>query len=595
MSPAALLAIPPRLYFRGELSHCPRCGCPLKVWKTQIRRPVTLHLGAFVAHETVLHCDRCPDTLLFHSAELAGLVAPGRTFGYDVMIHAGEAVLRRNLTIEETVAELSERNIRISASEVRELVARFIVSLGIAHAEAAPRLRRCLRQAGGYILHLDSTCKGGSAHLLTGIDEISGFVLLNAKIPSESGDEIRSFLRKLIKRFGRPVAVSSDMSRGILAAIATELKSTPVFICHFHFLRDIGKDLMAQDYDTIRKCLRHHGLRAQLRRLQCGSRDVVGSHGGALKSLLAAIESGQNDPVLACGLSHEALLGVFTTSILEAEDQGDGCGFPFDRPHLLFLRQAQAVMAAVETLLRGSLSMDKSERRQWQRFVDMLRPTCTDSTLVATAASLEEKIRTFDQLRRAMRIAEPGTGAGLNDPGVDVPIRTIEHNVDAFCRQLRADKTRMSRKSYVTMLEQIDQYRGMLFADPIRIRTQQGVRMLQPQRTNNILERFFRDINRSVCKRTGHGVSESFINRMLPDTPLIANLDNPKYVEILLDDCETLVQRLARIDQKQIDMTLTELRRPMTGLDRKVRARLRNKATPAQIVNYVLVNMAQSN
>jgi len=157
------LRSPPEFSFRPGLTHCPHCNTELKVLKTYDREPCTLHLGRFIAHVTVLYCPHCPGAPSFHSEELATLVGQHYNFGYDVMVHAGEAVLRRCRTADETVLELADRNVEISESEVRDLVARFVVGLGIAHAEATPRLRAHLRMAGGYILHLDSTCKGGSA------------------------------------------------------------------------------------------------------------------------------------------------------------------------------------------------------------------------------------------------------------------------------------------------------------------------------------------------------------------------------------------------------------------------------------------------
>jgi hypothetical protein len=42
-----------------------------------------------------------------------------------------------------------------------------------------------------------------------------------------------------------------------------------------------------------------------------------------------------------------------------------------------------------------------------------------------------------------------------------------------------------------------------LFADPIAVDTQQGKMIIQPQRTNNLLERFFRDIKRGYRKKNG--------------------------------------------------------------------------------------------
>jgi hypothetical protein len=590
-SPASLFAVLPQLHFRCERESCPHCGAELKVWKTQTRRPSTLHLGRFVAHETVLYCDRCADSPVFRSAELAALVGPNRTFGYDIMVFVGEEVLRRCRTAGETAAELARRNVTISPSEVRELVARFVVSLGIAHAEAAPRLRQCLQTAGGYILHLDSTCKGGSAHLLTGIDEVSGFVLLNAKVTSESADEIGAFLRDLRRRFGVPAAVSCDMSRGILAAVAAEFAGTPVFICHFHFLRDLGKDLMGQDYDTIRKRLRLHGVKAELRRLQRELRDVVSAHAEPLEKLLHAIENDRADAGLVRALPCTAVIGAFVAAVLDAEHQGDGCGFPFDRPHLLFFRQAQTVSTAANSLYRAA-PLQPHERQLCKRLVELLLPVCADPALAAAADAVEDRAKVFDHLRRAMRIAEPGSGQGLNDAGANVPITTIERNVDRFCEPLRTDRTLMARDECRTMLAQIDTYRRMLFADPIRVQTPQGSRTLQPQRTNNILERFFRGLNRQGCKRTGRRPGEAYLNRVLPDTPLVANLDNPRYREVLLDGCDSLTGRLSRVDPKLVDATLVDLRKSQTGLSRALRARLRARPTPLQIACFILTNAA---
>lgn len=126
------------------------------------------------------------------------------------------------------------------------------------------------------------------------------------------------------------------------------------------------------------------------------------------------------------------------------------------------------------------------------------------------------------------------------------------------------------------------------FADPIQIQTSCGVRIIQPQRTNNILERFFRRLNRQGCKRTGQRPTAKFIDNMLPDTPLVANLDNPDYVELLLDGCENLAQRLACVDRKLVDATIKDLSRPKTGMTRKVRMALRARPTALEIAAFIL-------
>ena len=180
--------------------------------KTQVRHPVLLDIGRFEARETVLYCPVCTDLPPVGSEELAAAVGAHRTFGYDVMAFVGQAGFRACHTADETVELLAGRNVAISESEVRELSARFIVSLGVAHARAAGRMRKQLHDAGGYILHLDSTCKAGSGHLLTAIDEISGLVLFNAKVAGESEDEVAGLLGTLSARYGLPAAMGVQIA-----------------------------------------------------------------------------------------------------------------------------------------------------------------------------------------------------------------------------------------------------------------------------------------------------------------------------------------------------------------------------------------------
>jgi hypothetical protein len=576
------------LRFHPQLDRCPRCGAVLKARKTVERHPCTLHIGHFTAHETVLGCGCVKATTSFRSGELAGLVAPGRTFGFDVMVHAGEAVLRRNLTAGDTVAELARMNVTLSESEVRELVARFAVSLGIAHAEAAPRLRAHLGQAGGYVLHLDSTCKGSSAHLMTGLDELSGFVLLNARVPSESEPEVSAFLRTVVQRFGVPLAVSCDMSKGILKAVAEVLpKTVPVFICHFHFLRDLGKDLLAEPYATVRERLRHHGPKAELRRIQRGLREVVQSHSRELGQLVRAAMApdGKQGPLPP--LPHDALLAALVTSLLDSEHRGGGYGFPFDRPHLQFFRQAQIVLMAARSILR-SVTMEPPHRKLFTLLAATLEPLCNDSVLVQAALDTEGRAREFDRLRAALRLAETHTHQGLNDDGAELPMAVLRDRVERFCQSIGDNEALMDRKEFKAMLEQIDRQRGKLFADPIQVQTPNGPRTIQPQRTNNILERFFHRIGSQVRKRTGQQPGEAFLDRLLPDFPLVANLDNPRYVDLLPDRCASLTERLSRLDQDTVDSTLARLRSPSTGIARSLRIRLREADAPLRIALFIL-------
>jgi hypothetical protein len=96
------------------------------------------------------------------------------------------------------------------------------------------------------------------------------------------------------------------------------------------------------------------------------------------------------------------------------------------------------------------------------------------------------------------------------------------------------------------MVKQIDKYWEKLFADPISIQTPQGTITVQPQRTNNILERFFRNEKRRGRKKTGTASLNRMLKSILASTPLVQNLKNEEYLEIILNGCSSLEERFTR-------------------------------------------------
>ena len=117
-------------------------------------------------------------------------------------------------------------------------------------------------------------------------------------------------------------------------------------------------------------------------------------------------------------------------------------------------------------------------------------------------------------------------------------------------------------QDYEKMVEQIDKYWDKLFADPITVSTSTDQVIIQPQRTNNILERFFRDLKRRYRKRSGTKSLNKMLRFMLTDTPLVKNLDNPDYLDIILDGCRTLEERFEKIDSRiVIEKIKTEKRK----------------------------------
>ena len=213
---------------------------------------------------------------------------------------------------------------------------------------------------GGYILHLDGTCEKDSPHLISALDGITSIVLNNIKLPSENAEQLIPFLKEIKESYGEPLAVVHDMGKGILNAVHEVFPLIADFICHYHFLRDIGKDLFGDENVQLRKAYTSSKIRVVLRdtlkkltkmiELDCELHEC-------LKTYLEA-------PTLAqphFQLKPPITAYVTIIWILEAHCELNGFGFPFDRLHLVFYRRLESAFPTLqdlkkEPILQGLLS-----------------------------------------------------------------------------------------------------------------------------------------------------------------------------------------------------------------------------------------------
>ena len=187
----------------------------------------------------------------------------------------------------------------------------------------------------------------------------------------------------------------------------------------------------------------------------------------------------------------------------------------------------------------------------------------------------------FDKLREALRIALPEGKSGLNDEGDDTDIKTIEKRVSQFRDWLVNSKRR--KKTYAKMIEQMDKYWDKLFADPITVNTPEGEVTIVPQRTNNILEQFFRGEKRRGRKKSGTASLSKTLKTILADTPLVRNLENGEYYKIILNGCSTLAERFSQIDAKLVREQLKQAQNNQETIAPEVKNMISKSDLPEQI------------
>ena len=526
------------VYFKPSVTVC-SCGNKLKIYKTSTRGISTLLTGDCNALITQLHCESCRN--IYCPEEIKLIVPIGSNFSFDIISYIGTALFVHYRNDEEIQKLLQEKNISISLREVSHLGKKFIVYLALAHRACQDKIKHHMKTKGGYILHLDGTCEGDSPHLFSFIDELSKIVLDNIKIPSENSKQIKPPLEEIKKVYGDPIAIVHDMSAAIISAVESVFPGVKDFICHLHFLRDIGKDLFGTEYGCIRRCLTALRIRTALRKMARELKVYIDQDKELKSCLHYCMEKNFFKK------THDTLMApvafyLLSTWVLESKSKSHGYGFPFDRPHVDFcdrLKEAYPLMKNLKKempLNSPKVSLSKLNR------------ALNDASLTNSLSLIKNKISVFDELRDAMRIVAPDGEEGLNDNGEDVEIKTIEAGVKKFRESEKIIQLAKTDIRFKKMIKQIDKYWEKLFADPIEVKTNSGVVTIQPQRTNNSLERFFRNMKSGTRKKSGTSSLSKSLKAMLADTPLVKNLDNAEYLEILLNGKKNLAERFADID-----------------------------------------------
>jgi hypothetical protein len=170
---------------------------------------------------------------------------------------------------------------------------------------------------------------------------------------------------------------------------------------------------------------------------------------------------------------------------------------------------------------------------------------------------LEKKAWHFDRLRAIMRLAPPDGKDGLNDDGEEVNMPVMKTELEKFIAMEELKNAAMMDSGYKKMLTQLVTYKDQLFTDGVEVVDKLGNRCrIQPERTNNIMERLFRDEKRGIRKRTGYKSMNKVLKAMLAETPYIRNLENEKYLKVILNGKATLAERFAEIDSKKVRKAL---------------------------------------
>ena len=548
----------------------------MHVRKTLRRGGSTLAHGTFEARETVYVCatgctvevgapsgkshQLVPVTR--RSATLAELLPPRRTIGYDVICFVGiQRFVHHRQREEIRVALDQEHGIRLSTGEVSALASDFVIYLEALHEARAPALRATLAQDGGYPLHIDATGEDGRGTLLVALAGWRRWVLGSWKIPTERADAILPRLRGLVHRFGAPCAVMRDLGRAVTEAARDLVKdlhpAPPVLGCHFHFARDVGKDLLADAHDELRGLFRRFRIRSGLRAFARGLGRQLGAAIDEARDDLASWLSADTTPahVLPADRTGLAIVRAFSQWVLDYPADGADEGFPFDLPYLDLWRRCQKVLRAAEAYLRTPCPHRKVQRaiEQLHRIVEPVR---SQSAFKQPVAILEERARLFTEVRQALRLRVKPTatgGAGPADPAALAELNDIDAALEALTKSLRERRpergpAQNARHAIDVVLTHLERHGPSLRGHTIRLPAAAGGGVRIVDRTNLLSEGFFHGLKHGERRRSGRKVLTQDLEHLPAGAALAQNLACTDYAAILCGGLDALPRAYAALD-----------------------------------------------
>jgi len=504
------------------------------VQKTMPRTVVTLRHGSFAARH-VVRTAKTPEgaTQLLRSSQLAQLVAPRCKYGYDLVAHVGLESFLQGRRLEEIGEDLRQRwpSISIATSSLDDMRRRFLFYLGQVHRQAASSLRESL--GGQRTWLIDGTLEPGTP-VFFGIQDARSAILLGSwKIPTENADDIAPCLREAARHYGTPGRILHDLSSTMSSACNAALSDVPHDVCHFHFARDVGEDLLTKPQNALSSRLRSLKLQVRLREQRKTQTEWLREHANTPEAelVLQRLLRGESfTGAWSVTLGREVLL-AFHFWMLDYAAEGGRQGFPFD-PYILYLhRRLIQGHDALLRLLSGPAVSALAPKTLWN-LRDHLQRYRDDPKIIAAAGHYEIAFREFHRLRTALRLLAEGAspmhhGYELTDDQQ----HELRETLGAFCQEYRQriedGSDDVERRVCEIILTHVEKYLPQLLPPPGS--TSDGVR------TTNQLESHW-----STCKRTcrqtqGRKKLTRSFDALPPELMLLPNLQNQQYVDVVLD------------------------------------------------------------
>jgi hypothetical protein len=516
-------------------------GKPLSVQKTVHRTVVSLNFSRFKAREIIRMGKN--KALTFHSPKLANIVPSGARYAYDLIAFVGRKTYLEGHRLKTIHDEIINHHglPHIPFSSLYDLQRKFLFYLGEVHRQVAPQLKNYLRERGNITWLIDGTIEPGTPVFFGVKDACEGIFLDSWKIPTENEEDISNCLIEAAKHYCQPDEILHDLSERMFNACESAFPEIRHRVCHYHLARDIGEDLYKVAQEMLSKRLRAMKLQLNLKDQRSRQTQWLRS---ALKEkempliLKDLLKGNETNNGCTQGLGREVLLALHAW-MLDYPSDGHRQGFPFDPYLLYFHRRVVKVHDAAERLLSREAAR-KELPKAFFTFSSKLEKYLTDPVIIEAIELYEKAFDIFERIRGAFRLHAKGSSPMhelyelSSDEHNDVS-KSLDELRKQFDESIRSCSDSNELKLYDIVEVHLKKYGPYLF--PAKTN---GAVENNNVRTTNGIEFHWSEGKRTRRQTHGRTKLTRDFNALPSEYMLIPNLNNPRYVEIVLGSLEQL-------------------------------------------------------
>ena len=531
----------------------------------------------FTARKVQLYCPSCRSALegtggpgWKHAPDVPLLTRGKSPFAMDTVVRSGRMKFLENMRrddIQETLEE--EYGIHASDGALSSMSMEFLARVKCVHMLRFDRLVEDIRAGGGYVLGIDGTGDGDSDRIFAAVDALRDWVLVSSKIPSESEESMRPHVEFLKERLGPPLTSACDMASSMMGVLSNVFPGVPLRVCHYHFLDDVGSDLMEDDYMAVRKLVISTKLQAYLERFRKAMFHEL--EGVDIAGIARELRSG----TVPSGIPLETCVKVqaydIVSWILRYHEDNGGLRYPYSLPYLNFFDRCRDGLK-VATSLRAKMAEGKMSPKYLRELESALREVVEGERGLALRrqiADLRSGHALFEELRERLRVPRE-KGDIPRDKLIirsNVAIAEMRAGLEEFRESRRALAADGKHPRESLVVAHLDKYWSHIALDNVVVEVDGKAVVIEIPRTTSSNETCYGQMKTDVRKRLGKMDTGRDLNMYGDYLCYVQNLKVESYVSLMYGSLDDMAQAFEEIPPEMLKAEVEVLRKRTKGYD----------------------------